>query len=244
MTKVQRTHDSFYLLENRHDKPKQLHQEIVGMIRNEVNAKNQGSSFSILDAGCAAGEFAFFLKKSFSGAEICGFDLLPDLISRAKELVKGVDFSVGDITKSNSAKMEHFEYVCCTGVLSIFDNFELVISNLLGWVKPGGSLYLHSLFSNYPVDVNVKYNMSEDYGKNVLESGWNVFSKKSISSFLTTRSDVKEFEFIDFDINIELPKLEDVIRSWTFRDADGKLQITNGLNMLQPHSILKIVKCS
>lgn len=243
MTKVQRTHDSFYLLENRHEKPKKLHQDIVTMIRHEVNSKNQSATFSLLDAGCAAGEFAFFLRRSFAQAEIHGFDLLPDLIFRAQNLVDEVDFKIGDITKSNSANLNYFDYVCSTGVLSIFDSFEEVIANLLGWLKPGGSMYLHSLFSNYPVDVNIKYNLSEDYGNNVLESGWNIFSKKSVSNFLITREDIENFEFIDFEMNIELPKLEDVVRSWTFKDAEGKLQITNGLNLLQPHSILKIVKC-
>ena len=260
MTKFQRTHDSLYLYENRYRDPKQLHLEIINYItRTELYEK--GKISSILDAGCAAGEFAYLLKDKFSNAKISGFDILPELISKARKEVVGVNFSEANILDSKAAPENSFDIVTCTGVLSIFDNFQDLINNLIHWTKPGGYVFVHSLFSDYPFDVRVQYNASSDYGTGVLETGWNIFSKESISIFLEliksrqtkkeselegdrerTGSLIESFVFYDFSIKRELEKKLDLIRSWTFRDESGDLRITNGLNLLQPHAILQIRK--
>ncbi len=258
MTKFQRTHDSFYLHENRYRDPKQLHLEIINYIKlTELSDKDIKIS-SILDAGCAAGEFAYLLKDKFSDAKISGFDILPELINKAYEEVAGVNFFEANILDSKAASGSSFDAVTCSGVLSIFDNFQTVINNLIYWTKPGGYIFIHSLFSDYPFDVRVQYNASRDYGNGVLETGWNIFSKESISVFLESAKKEKQkkkadssegrgeliesFVFHDFNIKRELKKRSDLIRSWTFRDESGDLKITNGLNLLQPHAILQIKK--
>ena len=103
-------------------------------------------------------------------------------------------------------------------------------------------MFLHGLFNNYPIDVNIKYNLSADYGKNVLESGWNIFSKQSVSRWLESRPDVMSFEFSDFQIGVDLEPQDDPARSWTFKDENHKRLITNGLCIVQPHSLLHIHK--
>ena len=49
-------------------------------------------------------------------------------------------------------------------------------------------------------------------------------------------------EFIDFNLDFDLNIQEDVLRSWTITSSRGDKLITNGLCLLQPHSILKIQK--
>ena len=66
MTKFVRTHDYLYLDENRYKDPKQLHMEIVNYIKFTESNDNDLNLLSILDAGCAAGEFAYLLNKEFS----------------------------------------------------------------------------------------------------------------------------------------------------------------------------------
>jgi 2-polyprenyl-3-methyl-5-hydroxy-6-metoxy-1,4-benzoquinol methylase len=61
MKNIIRTHDSFYLSENRYEDPKQLHLEIIGRIRAFLRNNKSLSKTSILDVGCAAGEFAYIL---------------------------------------------------------------------------------------------------------------------------------------------------------------------------------------
>jgi SAM-dependent methyltransferase len=244
-TKLQRTHDSFYLFENRYEDPKQLHQEIVEMIKRDHFFEVRTNLKSITDAGCAAGEFAYLLKKEFKDVDVQGFDLLPALISKARERVRDTHFFESDILDSSSLPPSSQDVITCTGVISIFDDFRTPIQNLIDWVKPGGYVYLHSLFSDYPFDVRIQYNSSEDYGNGILETGWNIFSKQSVSNFLANLLEnnvIHTFVFDDFEIERELAPQEDLARSWTFRDHEGKLRITNGLNILQPHAILTIRK--
>lgn len=238
MQQIVRTHDAFYIDENRYEKPKQMFTQIIDDIR-----KTGGTEQAVIvDFGCAAGEFAYALSKNFTAATIEGYDLLPELIEKARHVVPQAKFFVGSITDSNLCVKGHADFTLCTGVLSIFDAFEPIIDNLLKWTKPGGHVFLQGLFNDWPVDVNIKYNMSDDYGKGVLEAGWNVFSKKSVATWLDKRADVAGFEWNNFEISVDLPRLDDPVRSWTLLDIEGKRVITNGLCLMQPHSILKIAK--
>ena len=254
LTKFVRTHDYLYLDENRYQDPKQLHLEIINYIKFAESNDNSLNLLSILDAGCAAGEFAYLLNKEFSSTQISGFDVLKELINKARKEVSGVNFFEANVLDLAAAQENSFDVVTCTGVLSIFDDFREIINNLIHWTKPGGYIFIHSLFSDYPFDVRVQYNASNDYGKGVLETGWNIFSKESITTFLESvinrqsdeefsgRGLIESFVFHNFSIERELKKKSDLIRSWTFRDERGDLKITNGLNLLQPHAILQIKK--
>ncbi len=238
MQQIVRTHDAFYIDEERYEKPKQMFTQIIDDIR-----KIPGHEKAVIaDFGCAAGEFVYALRKNFPDATIEGYDLLEELIAKAKQVIPQAQFFVGSITNPALCAAGHADFTLCTGVISIFDAFEPVIANLIKWTKPGGHVFLQGLFNNNPVDVNIKYNLSEDYGKGVLEAGWNVFSKRSVATWLDKHPDVAGFEWNDFQIEVDLPKQEDPVRSWTFADAGGKRVITNGLCLLQPHSILKISK--
>ncbi len=244
LTKIVRTHDSLYLEENRYQDPKQLHLEIVEKIK-QVEKVNGKQIDSILDAGCAAGEFAFVLKQNFQYSHVAGFDLLPDLVRKAELQVNGCEFFEADIQEKNVSLTNLFDVVVCTGVLSIFDTFEEVINNLISWVKPGGTVFIHSLFNDFPINVFVQYNLSDNYSSGVRESGWNIFSKKSVADFLEQSVETKlvdSYSFCDFEMTRELERREDIVRSWTEKTIDGKLQITNGLMFRQPHAILEIKK--
>lgn len=236
MSKIVRTHDAFYLNENRYEDPKELFVTIGRLIAGLKDHK------VIADVGCAAGEFAFYLRKIFPDDTITGYDILPELILKAQNKVPDVIFKVGSILDSALIAENSCDVLTCTGVIPIFDSFEPVLSNLLRWARPGGRIYVHGLFNPYPVDVIVKYNKSEDYGKGILEAGWNIFSKESISSWLAGRSDVSDVIWHDFRISIDLKKQEDIIRSWTIKDENKDRIITNGLSFIQPHAVLEIEK--
>ena len=99
--------------------------------------------------------------------------------------------------------------------------------------------------NDYPIDVLIKYNLSEDYTSGLRENGWNIFSKNTVSRFLQELildKQVESFDFHNFELKRELLERDDKVRSWTERKIDGRLQITNGLMILQPHAILEIKK--
>ena len=95
MNKIVRTHDKFYLKENRYKKTKQLFKDVIEMVKKVMITDTE---MLILDHGCAAGEFAYALRDEFPTAKIEGYDLLKNLIDKSRLEVPDVDFFVGYIT--------------------------------------------------------------------------------------------------------------------------------------------------
>lgn len=250
MKKILRTHDELYLREDRYEAVKESFKfegnliadkrKVILEQRVEAVESEEYQRINISDWGCAAGEFIYYLKKIFPKDRIVGFDILPQLIAKANANVNDVDFHIASILDRSSASENEFDISIANGILTIFDDFIPVLKNLLHWTEPGGAIFIDGLFNDYPCDVNVKYNLSENYNSGFLESGWNIFSKKTIADFLSKHELVSNFIFHDFKIQIDLPKKDDPIRSWTEKNQDGSRFITNGLCLIQPQSILQI----
>jgi hypothetical protein len=128
------------------------------------------------------------------------------------------------------------------GVLSIFDDIEIPLRNLLNFTKKGGRIFIHGMFNPFPVDVFIKYSESgSSIQKDFLESGWNIISQQTISNILL-KYGVKNIIFHEFKINIDILKQSDPLRSWTELLSNGDRQIINGLCIKQPQYILEIEK--
>ena len=95
------------------------------------------------------------------------------------------------------------------------------------------------MFNPFPVDVLIRYKLSENYKSNIYESGWNIYSKSSVSKFLKKNRNVKSFDFKTFQMPFDLKPQKDPIRSWTIRSEKKRLMI-NGLSIIQPQTLLKI----
>ena len=125
------------------------------------------------------------------------------------------------------------------GVHPIFENFEKCFSNLIYWTKPKGEIFICDMFNPYPVDVLIKYKLSKNYKSKILETGWNIFSEKSVEEFLKKKSVVKNFKFKKFEMPFDLRPQKDPIRSWTIKSKKRRLMI-NGLSIIQPQTLLRI----
>ncbi len=64
---VQRTHDAFYLNENRHKSPKEMFKFIAA---NAFSQDERTAAFSVCDFGCAAGEFLYYLRDILPNASL------------------------------------------------------------------------------------------------------------------------------------------------------------------------------
>ena len=95
------------------------------------------------------------------------------------------------------------------------------------------------MFNPYPVDVLLKYRLSTNYKMKAFESGWNIFSEKSVSTFLKKNKSVKNFTFEKFEMPFDLKPQRDPIRSWTIKSNNKRLMI-NGLSIIQPQTLLSI----
>ena len=177
MTKIIRTHDDFYLKDIRKEKTKEYFKFLLKIL-NKNKLIHSKKNMKIIDIGCATGELIYFLKKRLKNADFFGLDVHPNLIKFAKKDkdLKDVNFSVGNIV--NAPKRIHlkkFDIVLFIAVHSIWDDIDTWFSNLIKYVKKGGTIYIFGLFNPNPIDTFVKVRRS-DSKKKTLEPGWNLIS--------------------------------------------------------------------
>jgi len=236
---IKRTHDlDLYLGENRYENPKET-SKILSKLVLQSGALAPGKRVS--DVGCAAGEFIYHLKSVCSKAEYIGFDIVEELLTKARKVLPDVTFQHGSVLDSKLVKNNSFDLTFLLGVHSIFDEFETCLSNLINWTALSGKIILMGMFNDFPVDVWIKYRKVGDADSNHREPGWNIFSIDSFSNFLKNHPKVKNYKFSSYELPIELsPNPKDCMRSWTFRDDKGKQLTTNGLSILVNRKILEI----
>ena len=238
---IQRTHDFFYLKNDKNQPPKECFIQISNLIENYLNSKiNKKDKIIIVDFGCATGEFPGYLQQRFPNCKIEGYEYLKELIDVASVNYPNVKFKQASVFDNKSIKNSSCDVITLCGVLSIFDDIEPIIKNLSFWIKPGGKIFLFGAFNNYEIDVFIKYRYSKDYSINKYESGWNIVSQKTISNLLY-RYQAKNIKFHEFNLSIDLKKRnDDPVRSWTEKLGNGKKQIVNGLCIKQPTYIVEI----
>ena len=227
---IKRLHDTFYKNEKRFSNPKQSFIELLKILKVK-------SSDSILDVGCANGELLYNLNKKYKNNKLSGFELLPSLIKVAKKnLPASVNIYKIDITKKIDIK-EKFDIIIIAGVISIFDDYKKPLKALLKILKPNGRIFIFNHFNKYNIDVFIKYK-TRSKNQNILQSGWNIHSIKGLEDFFKKyRKKTKIFKFKPK--KSFKGKINDPLRSWTFKSKKNENLITNGLSILQDQYWLK-----
>ena len=178
-------------------------------------------------------------KTNFS---ITGVDVHKKLLKKAKKNIKDFKIIEGSVLNRSLFKKNSFDVITMTGVLSIFKNFSKPLDNLLHWCKPGGFLIVTSVFNNSDIDVFINYrNISKK--KNFLKSknDWNIFSKKTISSFLNKKKKVKNFKFKDFKLEVDIKKNKNYPhKMWTIKKENKENICVNGLSLVLDQKFLLI----
>jgi|TARA_B100000767_G_scaffold267415_1_gene286108 SAM-dependent methyltransferase len=219
---VKRLHDEFYMNENRYEEPKEAYKVLL----KELDKKKFKS---LMDVGCANGELLYYLDQKLKNVNFTGIDVLQNLLDKAKKNCNNdIVFLKKDISKKN-LKVGKFDRIILSGVLSIFDNPEMIIKNLLGNLNKNGKLYIFGAFNPNPYNVLVKYeDVKKD--KNVYQSGWNIFSLDTMK--LIAKKNNKKMKAIEFKMPFDIKKRKnDLIRTWTV-EFEGKRQWTNGLGII------------
>lgn len=223
--KIIRLHDKIYLKENRYKKPKEIFKCLFDILKKKLN-KNK--KYSLIDIGCANGELLHNIEKNFKNLTLTGIDIHQNLLNKAKKNCSNkVLFLKKDISRKNQ-KIGKYDIIILSGVLSIFDNPKIILKNLLINLKGKGQIYIYGLFNPYPSNVYVKYE-DLNLNKNVLQSGWNIFSIKFIKDFFKK----KKIEIFPFFMNKKIKQnKKDLFRSWTLK-LNGKNYCINALGIIQ-----------
>jgi len=222
-----------YLKENRYEQPKEISRVLASLA---LDSGLLVSGARVADFGCAAGEFLYHLKKIAPAPEYYGYELLPELVEKARSCVPGVHFEAGSVLQPDLAPRHSFDVTFLAGVMSLLDDFRSCLENLLGWTRPGGRVYLFELLNPHPVDVFLRYRT--DAG---VEGRWNMFSRSSVAEFLTERLGPDCYRVVNFEMPFDLaPQPDDPLRAWTFL-TEGRRRFTSGLSMLLNLEILEIL---
>ena len=236
---TRRSHDKdVYLNEDRYENPKEIF-KMVHAYASTANCLRPG--VAVGDFGCAAGEFLYYLRRQEPAATYCGYDVVPELLAKAREKVDGCDFREGSVLDRDLLSAGSLDVAFMIGVHEIFDDFVPALSNLVYWTRPGGSIYVFGGFNPYPVDVYVKYHALNDPDLGHREPGWNQFSKASFSRYVDRTLGRGRHRFIPFQLPFDLaPRADDPVRTWTFLDGQGGRLIRNGLALLINLELLEI----
>jgi SAM-dependent methyltransferase len=231
---MRRTHDKLYLNED-----STVIKDVFIAAANEIGDNFSGS---IADVGCATGAFPRYLKQRIPSAEVVGIEYLEELRVKAIQDYSNIRFLFGDVTKRETVE-EKFDVITMLGVLGIFDDYELVLSNVLSWLKTNGKLVLHSMISEYDIDVFVRYARSNETHNPVdLESGWNIISQKSLR-LVAEKNSAELISCAKFSLSFDLKKnKDDVMRSWTEWNSMNERDVFNALHFRQPQKIAVIKK--
>ena len=124
------------------------------------------------------------------------------------------------------------------GVHGRFTRLDPWLNNLLNLTKKGGNIIIFDLFNPTSVDVQVKVRLQNK--KNYKNTYFNNLSIETFKSKLQSLN--LEYQFIKFNIGIEIKKKDDPLRAYTIKLFDGSLQEVNGIQQLINYYALKITK--
>ncbi len=102
-------------------------------------------AISILDAGCGKGKYSFWLAQEYPNAEIDACDLSREKIEIIQDIqnrliIRNINFFIQDLrTFKNEAA---YDFIFSNHVLEHIVENQLVISNLVASLKPGGYIYI------------------------------------------------------------------------------------------------------
>ena len=236
--------DLEYLDQNFFKNPKQIHIEAKQLILQSLKAK-RNQQLKLVDFGSADGQFLNVMNKNNKlDISLEGVEPLMKLVKFAKKKNKNVNFITGSILNKNLYKKSSIDIATSSGLLCLLKDHKKYLDNLLYWVKPGGTILVCSIFNNQDFDVSIDYKKSTQTNFNKLNtmSGWNVFSKKTISEYLKKRK-IKKFKFIDFNMKINLDyKKKKPLKLWTKKLKNNQLICLNGLSMILDQKFLLIQK--
>lgn len=217
---------NYHYLDNSYDNPKEIFKFIGGLIKDKLNGM---SEFSLLDMGCAKGEFIYYLKKEFQHHEtsFAGTDFSASLINKAKECpeLEDVDFLCerAETVRWNQT----FDFITATGVISFYDDYRDFLSNIFLHLNKNGTAFITNGFSISEYDVIVKFRRNGNWNERM--DGWNQHSIEGIKRFAGKHG--KKVTPHQFRLPFDLEKSNDPLRSWTLSTSEDQ-KFVNGLNQI------------
>ena len=227
-----RDHDKIYLKTGRYKKPKEAFKLLYKILKKRLS---KTKNYELLDVGCANGELLFFLNEKFSNIKFYGVDIRNDLIKLARKKLPSYIYLKKFDYKQKQSLNKKFDIILCSGVIGIFDNLDIFFKNIKKNMKKNSILFLFGDFNEYDFDIIRTY---KDLNSKITnyQSGWNIWSIKTIKKYFKKKKIVKHPFVIKFDVK---QNKKDLIRTWTIK-INNRRYFTNALLGIQNQMWLEI----
>jgi SAM-dependent methyltransferase len=215
----------------------------LGVLLNQKQDRSHVKGH-VLDVGCASGALINYLQTVLPHHKFTGVDTSQEFLEVAQNINPDATWINANALKLPENLHNAFDVSLSLGVIGIFNEEESIrmLKELVRTIKCIGVVYVFSHFNDHNVDMLVNHRVRQLDGEGKWETGFNNFSKNTVSNWLDKIDGVEECRFIDFELpfGIKQDKINPS-RSWSFEDKQGKLLFTNGLNLLLKYSILEIL---
>ena len=227
-----RNHDKIYLKSNRFKKPKEAFKLLYRILKKRLS---KTKNYELLDVGCANGELLFFLNEQFSNIKFYGADIRNDLIKLARKKLPSYIYLKKFDYKQKQSLNKKFDIILCSGVIGIFDNLDIFFKNIKKNIKKNSILFLFDGFNEHDFDIIRAY---KDLNSKITnyQSGWNIWSIKTIKKYFKKKKIVKHPFVIKFDVK---QNKKDLIRTWTIK-INNRRYFTNALLSIENQMWLEI----
>jgi len=226
-----------YIKSSRYTTPKEDHKFFGQKLKEKVDP---AQTLSVVDVGCGNGELLYYLKNQFPHWLLTGYDFTQEFIETGNKFeglsgVKLIHMDMFDI-------VEKYDIVLCDGVIQIFSDIHKPLEKIISICKKDGYALITGLFNKFDIEVRLQFcDNSNPASKNIWRADFNQHSQQSIRRLIQKKVSSIEFESVvmdkDLPLNADMP-----LWNYTFRDANNKNIITNGLNIIANKTMLIINK--
>ena len=216
---------------------KENHKFFIKELKKRIKKKD---SLKLIDIGCGNGQLLYQINKKFPYINCTGTDKEVQFINSAKKFVglRNVNFMTKDFFKNRGT----YDFVFCTSVFQIFQDYKKPLTKLLSLTKKNGYLFVDGLFNKYDVEVRLQYcDNSNDIAKNLWRSDWSQHSIKLIGKFLKSKK-ISSYKFLEIPMNKTIKFNKKIhVNQFTFKSKKKNL-ITNGTNLILNRNLLIVKK--
>ena len=194
-------------------------------------------SGNFLDIGCANGNFINSISNYYKNASFYGIDISNKLISLANKKKVNINVSFERANIDSYVAKKKFDIIQLSGVLSNYNDFKKPLIKCLKMTKKNGLLIIFGCFNSRNVDTITK--VRNNYNNSKWQNGLTSYSIHTVGKFIE-KSGYK-FEFIRFQLPIDIKENINPIRSYTVKTNKNKKIILTGANIVNElfHLIIK-----
>ena len=218
------------------DKRDLKYQEIF--VIEELSKYIGNKKLMILDLACGDGLMCNKLSKIFNECLFDASDISEELIkiANSRQSNNNLNYSVQDCR--SIAKTE-YDLIIASGILSVFEDWEMILDQWMHLLKNKGSLFLFGGFNPNNIDVKLKFR--NNYMNDSWQTGLDIISIETLKKYCKSL-DIGLYNIGEFRPPIEIKQAANPIRGYTIKDFDDSNLVVNGALQIRRFFLFRLEK--